>query len=88
MESRKETFTYFTVSRPSNLPEVKDGRRRKKPSKMKKNKARMKTWLERRRTTVVEKPVDEVTAAAPATNTPETQAVSVTLYSKVRVVLV
>ena len=42
-ENGKETITFSTVSRPSTLPEDKDGtdgRRRKKPSKVKTDRER------------------------------------------------
>jgi len=52
-ETGKETVTFSTVSRPTNLPEEKgwkDGGRRKKPSKVKKkDRARREAWLGRRR---------------------------------------
>ena len=75
-ENGKETITFSSVSRAPTLPEDKDGtdgRRRKKPSKVKKYRERKEAWLERRRTVVVERPVAEDTVAAPATNSPVTQ---------------
>ena len=66
-ENGKETIT---VSRPSTLPEDKDwkdGGRRKKPSKVRKDHKRREAWLERRRT-VEDRTVAEVTAAAPITD--------------------
>ena len=64
-ENGKETLTFSTVTRPSNLPEEKgDYRIRKKPSKAKKDRERKKAWLERRRT-VVEREVADKTAVAP-----------------------
>ena len=76
-ENGKETITFSTVSRPYTLPEDKDGtdgRRRKKPSKVKKYRERKEAWLERRRTVLVERPAAEVTAvAAPTTNSHATQ---------------
>ena len=68
-ENGKETITFSTVSRPSTLPEEKDwkdGGRRKKPSKVRKDHERREAWLERRRT-VEERTVAEVPAATPIT---------------------
>ena len=48
-ENGRETLTFSTVSRPSNLPEEKDSRGRKKPSKARKDRERREAWLERKR---------------------------------------
>ena len=68
-ENGKETLTFSTVTKPANLPEEKDrkeGRRRKKPAKVKRDRERREAWMERRRT-VEERLVAEVPAAAPVT---------------------
>ena len=73
-ENGKETVTFSTVSKPANLPEEKDkneGRRRKKPAKVKRDRERREAWLERRRT-VEGRSVAEVPAVTePAPKTPD-----------------
>ena len=60
MENGKETLTFSTVTRPSNLPEEKgDYRRRKKPSKVKKDRERKEALLERKRTVVEREVADK-----------------------------
>ena len=65
----KETVSFSTVTKPTSLPEEKDrkeGRRRKKPAKVKRDRERREAWLERRRT-VEGRSVAVVPAAAPVT---------------------
>ena len=77
-ENGKETVTFSsTVSRPSNLPEEtcwKDGGRRKKPSKIKKDCLRREPCLERMRTVQeradAEKPGDFTSAPGAPGNKP------------------
>ena len=68
-ENGKETVTFSTVTKPTSLPEEKDrkeGRRRKKPAKVKRDRERRESWLERRRTGEG-KSVADVPAVAPVT---------------------
>ena len=65
----KETVTFSTATKPASLSEEKhrkEGRRRNKPAKVKRDRERREAWLERRRT-VEGRSVDEVPAAAPIT---------------------
>ena len=65
----KETVTFSTVTKPTSLPEEKDrkeGRRRIKPAKVKRDRERREAWLERRRTGEG-KSVADVPAVAPVT---------------------
>ena len=67
----KETVTFSTVTKSTSLPEEKEkdrkeGRRRIKPAKAKRDRERRDAWLERRRTGVG-KSVAVVPAVAPVT---------------------
>ena len=67
----KETVTFSTVTKSTSRPEEKakdkkEGRRRIKPAKVKRDQERREAWLERRRTGVG-KAVAVVPAAAPVT---------------------
>ena len=67
----KETVTFSTVTKSTNRPEEKEkdrkeGRRRIKPAKAKRDRERREAWLERRRTGV-RKSVAVVPAVAPVT---------------------
>ena len=67
----KETVTFSTVTKSTSRPGEKakykkEGRRRIKPAKAKRDRERRDAWLERRRT-AVGKPVAVVPAVAPVT---------------------
>ena len=68
----KETVTFSTVTKSTSRPEEKakeerkEGRRRIKPAKVKRDRERREAWLERRRTGVG-KSVAVVPAVAPVT---------------------
>ncbi len=68
----KETVTFSTVTKSTSLPEEKgrkEGRRRIKPAKVKRDRERREAWLERRRTGEG-KSVADVPAVAPVTVPP------------------